>query len=489
MVVSMHRRQRVSQYFRLGRTQAELDFVDVDVDGDTRVFLSPTAIRMMETAWSAQCVSLIQDFFQEVLDAIRASNNARAERLLRSLREPNETHLGLSSDRPRGRALGARSAHDVWDALRQSAAVKSGLLTDLEETVLMIDGIGPDIVSDITTNIIREPLITYTQEACAYYGIPVESVDSGPLWDPVTKGWTNRFVDLPSASDSKLLLVPKIIVRRQPVYDADQYKRHYLLEYLRGLEEQNPNSDLVKILKDGTRKVYKKYVSERYGFDVDAKKAIVQQTLKHPDVLDRYRLDRQKESPPLTHDEIAGASHTAAPDWDKLLKAVTDIAPGAAGADAYERAIEGLLTALFYPSLVHPQRQRRINAGRKRIDITYSTVGSRNDFFSWLIKHYPCAYTAVECKNYKSEIGNPELDQLIGRFSPGRGKFGLLVCRKIEDRALLDERCRDAAKDTQGFIIALDDCDLKELVEAARVQRLFGQDFELLRRKFNYLTS
>jgi hypothetical protein len=81
------------------------------------------------------------------------------EALLRALREPNETHLGLSKGRSRGHALGNESAHDVWSALSRSEAAKSGLLKDLEDTVLMIEGISVDIVSDMTTNIIRGPLI------------------------------------------------------------------------------------------------------------------------------------------------------------------------------------------------------------------------------------------------------------------------------------------------------------------------------------------
>lgn len=116
----------------------------------------------------------MQDFFEEVLAGIRSGNNYRAEQLLRRLKEPNETHLGLSSGKARGRALGVESAHDVWEALSQSAAARTGLLKDLEDTVLMIEGVGVDIVSDMTTNIIREPLIQYTQEACEFYGIPTE---------------------------------------------------------------------------------------------------------------------------------------------------------------------------------------------------------------------------------------------------------------------------------------------------------------------------
>src|SRR5262245_31928901 len=128
---------RVSEFFSLGRTQPTLDFVDVDIEGDLPVFLDPHALRLLPSRWGDECVSLIQNFFWTVLREIRTGNNDHARRLLRSLREPNETHLGLSRGRARGRALGYESAHDVWDALCKSEAVQSGLLEDLEDTILM----------------------------------------------------------------------------------------------------------------------------------------------------------------------------------------------------------------------------------------------------------------------------------------------------------------------------------------------------------------
>jgi hypothetical protein len=160
---------RVSEHFRLARSQASLDFVDVDITKDTPVFVSPKALTMLPFEFGDECVHLVQNFFHTVLEFIRSGRNDQAERLLRQLREPNETRSGLSKGKARGHALGAGSAHNVWEALSQSEAAKSGLLEDLEDTVLMIEGISVDIVSDMTTNIIRGPLIAYTERMCKLY--------------------------------------------------------------------------------------------------------------------------------------------------------------------------------------------------------------------------------------------------------------------------------------------------------------------------------
>lgn len=472
---------RVSQHYNLHRSQPSLDFVDVMVDGDLAVFIDPRALRLLPSRWGAECVYLVQDFFKTVLQAIQAGDDALAQGLLARLKEPNETRLGLSRGRPRGRALGNESAIGVWESLTRSDAARSGLLEDLEDTILMVEGIAGDIVSDIATNLIRQPLIHYTQDACRAYGIPLEpEVPSGALWNPQAKMWFEEFVPLPTTPEGRLLLVPKVIVRRHMDYDVDQYYRHYLLPHLQAQEAGDPTSELVQVLRDGRRRVTKKAVAAKYG---TGKSAIVRQTRNNPEVLERYRSDkRNRYRPPLTHEDVASETQSEPPDWDELLQVVRDIPPGAADADAFHRAIEALLSALLYPHLSMPQMEFPIHQGRKRIDITYTNVGE--GFFGWVQQNYPAPHIFVECKNYSRDVANPELDQLQGRFSPSRGKVGILVCRSLENKRLFLNRCRDTAMDDRGFILALDDDDLAALIEERKAGPV---GFGLLKARFDAL--
>lgn len=292
---------RVSSHFHLNASQGELDFVDVDCENDLKVYIDPRALRLLPSTWAQECVSLIQNFFQHVLDEIRSGSNSHALRLIEGLSEPNETHLGLSRGKSRGRGIGRYSAYDVWSALSKSEAVKTGLLTDLEETILFIRGIGTDLLSDMATNIIRAPLIEYTGQTCLYYGISTTTVDSGPLWDPRTGSWFNQYCRLPIVAHKKLLLVPKVIVRQKMDYDADEYFRHYLLTYLQD-EEIRSRTELVRLLKNGSPRVTKKDLIEKYGAD---KETIAELTQRFPQVLENYREAKQSIQPPLTHEEIA----------------------------------------------------------------------------------------------------------------------------------------------------------------------------------------
>jgi len=471
----------ISKFYKLGRNQSQLDFVDVKLDTDIPIFLDPTAIKSLQSPWGNELSSLLQSFFETVLSYIKNGKHSVAQALLASLSERNEFHLGYSRGKSQGHAFGAKSAESVWGALFKSNASLTGLLEDLEDTCLLIEGVGPDMISDAVSNILRGPLIKYTQDMCVYYDIPMSSgVVSGPIWNPVEGAWENSFVTLPVAGKfGKIIFVPKLLVRQKLSYRVDEYYRHFLLPEMQR-SELKAHTPLVEVLKDGSERVTKKALMEKYGKD---KLAVVNMTLKHPHALEDYRVAKRDKSPlPLSHEDIAEIEGGDKPDWNSLKSELKAILPGNEGAGDYEKVIEKIFSAIFYPSLANPKKQHNIHNGRKRIDITY-TNEAKNGFFYWIGLHYPSSLIFVECKNYGKEVGNPEVDQLSGRFSPSRGTVGILTCRTVEDKVHLSARCKDTANDSRGYIIALDDNDVFALVDE-REKEIGALDYSLLRSKF-----
>ena len=197
-------------------------------------------------------------------------------------------------------------------------------------------------------------------------------------------------------------------------YDTGEYYRHYLLEEMKQAE-LSANTELVHLLKNGTPRVTKEALIEKYG---EGKRVAAKLTQKHPEALNHYRATkRNSTTPPLDHTAISEVSGAKEPHWDELLSVITNTPSGASAADAYHKAVEKLLSALFYPSLSMARMKFPIHNGRKRIDLTY-TNSAAEGFFHWLSRHYPAPYLYIKCKNYSSDPANPELDQLGGRFSP-----------------------------------------------------------------------
>jgi hypothetical protein len=458
--------ETLAEHFGLGKSQSELDFVDVPVDGDLPLFVDPFAISLRPDRWSQECARVIQFYFQQALERIKSGDEAGARRLLAFLGEPNETRLGLSRGRPQGAGIGRHQADQLYDALADSAAIQTGFINHLEETELMIPGIGRDKISDLTTNIIRKNLAEYTKQQCDLLDIPTKRAALPPYFDIDQNAWVSDYFDLPITPRGPLVLVPKVIVRYDFAYDHRQYYSRFVVEYLRA-EELEASSSLVQVLKTGRRVVYKKDIEARYPL---TKEFLYRFSRDRPEVLKAYReelekLERSIDTPVVGADE----GHIAR----MLAEALASIPPGGSTASAYHSLMVGILEFLFFPQLLHPLKEKEIHEGRKRIDILMENGARAGAALHALhdIKRFPCAYVPIECKNYTTEVANPELDQLAGRFSPNRGKFGLLCCRTFEDRDLFVERCRDTLRDDRGLIIPLDDATLRRFLDYAAQQK------------------
>ncbi|MGA3036407.1 MAG: hypothetical protein ABSE64_02890 [Vulcanimicrobiaceae bacterium] len=458
---------RASTYLGVRRTQPELDFVDVDVYGDVPLFVNPGAIRRSESDWAQHCAFLIRDFMQLVVESIRSNELDHARNLLMYLGEPNETHLGLSAvgQPARGHAVGEEFAELIIDAIRNSPAGKSGRITDLEDTVMMIAGIGSDLISDITTNIIRGPLIQYTNDICGAYGVDMGAFiprNDQAVWNPELHEWEHPQVLLPVANGRGLILVPKSLVRAK--VDGDSYFRDYLMNFIAERELENPNSEFVRILKNKELRPIRGLIRERFGSKELATKILTNDEVMYA----KYRTAVAAGDPRGSHAEsVLAAVGAGAPDLDALLADVIALPPGNEAFGAYELAIDRLWGAMFSTVLQFPKPQQQQDQGRKRVDMLWTNAAT-SGFFGWVKGVCNAHYVLAEYKNYGSEIGNPEFDQLAGRFGPSKGMFGFLICRSIADKERAFARAREIRTDGKGFIIPLDDNDLRDLVEAAK---------------------
>ncbi|ESY01336.1 hypothetical protein [Mesorhizobium sp. LNJC405B00] len=463
-------------------SQAELDFVDVDTAFDNPLYLDPYAIQIRNDEWSATCGDHIRSFFAEVLEALRDDNPARAGHLLGNLHEPNETCFGQSVGEPAGRGVGHGKALDLVEALRHSRAFGTGVLADISEAELFIRGVGPDTISDLTTNILRGLLADYTKDQCDLLGIPTRTLPLDPCWSAERQDWVSRFYELPISNGKPILLVPKFSVRRTLSLNSQEFWNHYMIEFLRQ-EYLDARSSLVRTFRDGVRYVTKKSVKERHPLIKDDLATFVQ---RHPEVLEEYKRIKGAQGP-LDNDDL-DANFDETVFARVLIDRLAGIATGNNTASEYHRVAMGITTFLFFPSLIKPIKEQEIHEGRKRMDIKFTNAAQIGFFFRMLQAPQTRSISVpVECKNYSNDVENPELDQLTGRFGLQRGFFGMMLCRRLDERPRVVAACRDAAGDGRGYMLVLEDADLVQMLEM--VERHRRPDIDtFLQRRFDEIT-
>ncbi|WP_394896699.1 hypothetical protein [Enterococcus hirae] len=61
---------KISEKLKLERNQSELDFVDIDLDNDTALFLDPYFLSIREDKWSKKAHRTLENCFQFVLNLL-----------------------------------------------------------------------------------------------------------------------------------------------------------------------------------------------------------------------------------------------------------------------------------------------------------------------------------------------------------------------------------------------------------------------------------
>lgn len=472
------KKTRFSEHFHLKRSQAELDFVDIYINDDIPLYIDPYVFKVRNDIWSVECNNLIVDYFSTVINAIKGKNVAYAKRLLEQLSEPRETHLGLGKGSISGKGVSGKQANDLYDRISKSKAVKSGKLSDISDCELMIPGISFDKVSDISTNIIREKLIEYTQAQCRLYGIPMREVPSGRIWSPIEKRWQNGYyVELPVIKGQKIILVPKHCVTFKMALSSKEFYEKDILEYIQA-EHIDAMTSLVEVLKNGKRRVTKKSLKGQPEYQM-SKEFIYAFCNEHPDILESYK--KRKQTVTTLEADICDIDETDIAE--SLIYELTSIEPGSENAGNFHILSIGVLEFLFYPHLMYPRKEHEVHEGRKRIDITFHNAATKG--FWEQIRTSPqlaSSLVMIECKNYTNDIKNPELDQMSGRFSNLRGWFGIVLCRKFVDKNRFIQRCKDTAADGRGIIVCLDDEDIISMLKLVKEGKRDQIDDEMVRR-------
>lgn len=345
---------KISETFGLNKTQHELDFVDVDTNRDKSLFIDPFFLSTRHDPWSISSSRTVKSFFQLAIDFIRNNKITDAKHLFSYLHEPNETCLGLSKLEPQGRGVGPDNSEMIFNSLLESKAIETGLVEDLEDTAIFIDGIDRDKVSDMTTNIIRWHLLQYTINQCNLWNIKLtKDVPSGFYWDSSNKKWEATHLERLVIDDKPFLLVPKIAVSFWKDYTNQKYYQHDILNFLQGEHLKN-KSGLVRQrkLKDGSINefVTKKDIKDREA--KYSKEFIRNFTKNHPEIFAKFKSNTGKNVKAVSNIDLEEI------DISKLISFLKDnlskIPKGPENASKYHNTILGILEFVFYPNLCNP---------------------------------------------------------------------------------------------------------------------------------------
>lgn len=476
---------KFSNYFGLPYNQAQLDFFDCNPTEDRPLYVDPLAISKLTDRWGLRCNEYIDSFFESLLDAVKNGDVARKTALTSHFGEPGDTYIGVSSGVPQGKGVGARQARQIVSAIEQSKAAQTGVLSDLYEIPLFIENIGRDKISDLTTNIIRDVLYEYTEQQCILHGVPMEQMAAPHHWNIVQEEWETDFRMRPVIAGNPILLIPKRLLRHTVILTGRSFYNSGMTDFLKADELQQMTPLVQYRKKTKLPYVTKASIKNKYKFSKDAVAEFVDQN----GAFYKDYISKVDDGTPIDIEFICtdtgAVKHFNSQAFAKTLaENLQKIPKGKNHAEEYHKFMLGCLTFLLYPSLTNPKKEQRKNQGRKRIDIMFDNTAIRG-IFRRVGKNAKLnsVHVPVECKNYSKDIANAEFDQLLGRFDPYSGKFGILTCRKDDKAKTTLARCKDALHADQGLVLVLTDDDIINMLENFESGQRLGH-LEVLEKKY-----
>lgn len=455
---------KISEKLNLEKCQFQLDFVDIDIDKDIPLFLDPIYISKANTPMINRMYMTLNNFFGYLMELLTEGKVLEARKIFLNLNEVNDIHLGLSKNESRGNGIGIKFQEQIFNNILDISKKHESLLNQIQDIKMFVRGVDRDRISDMIANIIKKDLIEYTKYQCELNNIEMTpNVQTGFFWNPNTKAWENTLDDMLVIESKKIILVPRLIVSYADQYTPSKFIQHFALNFL---QEQHilRNTSLVQIHinKDGRKRIWvtKKSIikHEKEKNKKMDKEWVANFVDKNPKIFNdfneeqkRCKVDEEINTEGIKKEDIATFLK------EKLIKIPT----GSKNAAEYHDLIIGILEFLLYPNLANPRKETPIHERRKRIDITFENSAEEGFFYKLPTIHkIPSSLIMIECKNYSEDVGNPEVDQLSGRFSVNRGMFGMLLIRNAQDEETLIKRCKDVCLDKQEIIIPLMDQDL-----------------------------
>ena len=211
----------------------QLPFVDVDVDNDNKLFMDLAAIRhgSGHEPYRTFALDLASSFLDVVTSDILTTGplGVRAARDKMRFPEPRETRLGLSETGFDGhggsRFVGALIVQALSENVR--ALVKVGILKNLDQLPIFVDGVGADFCSDLTTRVIYSALIDFTHDMMRLF--PHLAVGAKRVrirrWDHNLWRWVDSPVELPAPHGRPIVLVPRGWAQGSPLVSARRFHR------------------------------------------------------------------------------------------------------------------------------------------------------------------------------------------------------------------------------------------------------------------------
>ncbi|WP_029136586.1 hypothetical protein [Nakamurella lactea] len=216
---------RFSEVFAIQRDDTD-DWYDPICSRDTQLFVSPQLVFRDHDPFWADARGDIQRFFTRAVLTPTSSRKWLVHEAARMLQfpEPREFALGLTGAGTAGSGIGTITASSIAMAIHDAAGLVEDKRFYLESLTILADGVGPDRLSDLVLNILKQRFIEYTKRIATKHHVRTQ-LSEVPNATFGKAGWRSEPHRLPHNPFHKvpILLVPSRFLQESYALDSASF--------------------------------------------------------------------------------------------------------------------------------------------------------------------------------------------------------------------------------------------------------------------------
>ena len=445
-------RPRITDYYGISLSQAQIDFAIPFFDEDMPLYVDPFLLWKSPSQQDQALHTSVINAFNHLNFLLHNGKEDAAIETLIIASECDEVGLGHSKRR-KGVRISKQKAKEILRLFIDIPAYAKFGFSHFEEIQLYVKDIARDRVSDICCNFVKSFLIDYTIQECDELQIPSEDSTVPFTYDyRKNKFQHDQRFRLPVNPETKepIIFVPRRWLRFTPWINFEDYFKDYCP--MDDVFNPGEPEETVKVLR---------FNRENYG------------VVKHY-VEAKERAQADCVNDPLFH-QIPVVS--AKRKLSTILKLPTGKDQNADR--KYEDIITQLLASLFYPDLDFAAEQSRTESGALIRDLIFFNNRSI-DFLSEIHEDYGNRQLVFEMKNVKA-IDRNHINQLNRYLDSGLGRFGVFVTRYPLSKAMFKNTI-DLWAGQRRCIIHLTDEDLSLMVNVFESKQ--RSPIDVLKKKY-----
>lgn len=270
----------LSEHFNVLKQALEAKGVfDAVIGVDTKLFIDPLLLNTTDIPEFHNSRTALTNYFSTVITLIQFGDNQRTKQKaikLLTFPEPTGVSIGYGNDNDDGAGIGPEKAERIFNSALEIYQLGLQDPEIIEIIGIFEDGFGPDLISDMTINILEDKFCAYTERVCTELNIE-HTISHGNFTLPAHPNAKDYLLFIPS----KLLRDLPVAASWEEVFEVAKHnselrdKVNSLLKNAFGKNVKPTKKDFKKLLWGSQQDlrqiidIYKNYNPEAYNFTDD----------------------------------------------------------------------------------------------------------------------------------------------------------------------------------------------------------------------------